>query len=175
MDRPKLTLKKPLSLEKQSQPFQALKPLHKQIKAEKRQQLYEQRQQERDSKQKKKDEIKASLAWLYGKFSTCFNPQDLKPLKLNIDKDLYPFLEQEGSSSKAKLRDALTYYISNIHYLKAVISGTHRYDLKGQEIEEITQKQKDFAQHKLEKTLQIMKVKKHHKNKSFSQEKADNS
>ncbi|AIL13448.1 hypothetical protein IM40_08470 [Candidatus Paracaedimonas acanthamoebae] len=66
------------------------------------------------------------------------------------------------------MRDALTYYTSSIHYLKAVINGTHRHDLKGQQVQEITQEQKDFAHDKIEKILQSIKTKKQHKNKSFS-------
>lgn len=167
-EKPKLTIKKPLSLNKQSQLFQALKPLHEQAKKEKHQDLQQQKQKEREAKQKKKEETKVALRWLYEQFPACFNPTDLKPLKLNIDKCLYPFLEKEGSPSKAKLRNALTYYTSNIHYLKAILDGTHRYDLEGQQVEEITQEQRDFAHDKLEKILQSIKAKKQHKNKSFS-------
>ncbi|MBN9344248.1 MAG: ProQ/FinO family protein [Candidatus Paracaedimonas acanthamoebae] len=164
----KLTIKKPLSLNKQSQLFQALKPLHEQAKKEKHQDLQQQRQNEREAKQKKREEIKVALRWLYEQFPACFNPKDLKPLKLNIDKDLFSFLEKENSPSKVKLRDALTYFTSNVHYLKAIINGTHRYDLNGQQAEEITQEQKDFAQNKLEKILQSIKTKNQHKIKSSS-------
>ena len=174
-DKPKLTLKQPLSLQKQTQLFQALKPLHVQAEKEKRREGKEQAQKEREARQKKREGIKVTLAWLYEQFPSCFNQNELKPLKLNIDKDLLPFLEKENSPSKAKLRDALTYYTNNIHYLKAVINGTHRYDLDGQQVEEITQKQKDFAHDKLEKILQSIKAKKQHKNKFLSQEKAENS
>lgn len=167
-ERPKLTIKKPLSLNKQSQLFQALKPLHEQAKKEKYQDLQQQRQKEREAKQKKKEEIKVALRWLYEQFPACFNPEDLKPLKLNIDKDLFSFLEKENSPSKVKLRDALTYFTSNVYYLRTIINGTHRYDLDGQQVQEITQEQRDFAHDKLEKILQSIKAKKQHKNKSFS-------
>jgi sRNA-binding protein len=167
-DRPKLTLTKPLSLEKQSQLFQILKPLHDKVKKEKKQELNEQRK-------KKREETKITLAWLYEEFPLCFNPKEIKPLKLNIDKELFPFLEKEGSPSKAKLRDALTFYTNNIHYLEAIIKSTHRYDLEGNQVQEITQEQKAYAQEKFEKTLQAIRAKKQHKNKSLSQEKTDNS
>ena len=55
-----LTIKKPLSLEKQSQLFQALKPLHDHAKKEKYQQLNEQKNKEHKAKQKKKEEIKTT-------------------------------------------------------------------------------------------------------------------
>lgn len=172
-EKPKLTIKKPLSLEKQSQLFHALKPL--QVHTEKEQHLQQQKQKEKEAKQNKKKAIKETLTWLYEHFPDCFNLETLKPLKLNIDKDIYPYLEQEGALSKIKVRVALKYYTSNLDYLKALINGTHRYDLEGQQIEEITQEQKAFARVKLAEILQSMKAKKHHKNKSFSQQKTDNS
>ncbi len=174
-ERPKLTIKKPLSLEKQTQLFQALKPLQALPEKEKYQYFQQQKQQDREAKQKKKKAIKAALTWLYEHFPKCFNLENLKPLKLHIDRDIYPYLEQEGSPSKIKIRVALKYYTSNLEYLKALINGSQRYDLKGQQVEEITQEQKDFARDKFEKVLQSMKAKKPHKNKSFSQEKTDNS
>ena len=171
-DRPKLTIKKPLSPEKQSQLSQGLQYLMPNViekpSAKDQEHLMQKAQK------KKKEEIKAALKWLYEKFPLCFNPKEIKPLKLHIDKDISSFLGKENSPSKVKLKDALTYYTSNIHYLKAVIKGTHRYDLEGTQGEEITAEQKAYAQEKYEKTLQMMKAKKQHKNKSFSQEKADN-
>lgn len=162
-DKPKLTIKKPLSLEKQSQLFQILKPLHDKVEKEKHQHLNEQKKKEREAKQKKKEEIKTTLAWLCEEFPFCFSPKEIKPLKLNIDKDLLPFLEKEGTPSKAKLKEALTFYTNNFHYLEAVIKDTHRYDLEGNQAEEITQEQKTYAQEKFEKTLQTIRAKKPHK------------
>ena len=164
-----LTIKKPLSLEKQSQLFQALKPLHDHAKKEKYQQLNEQKNKEHKAKQKKKEEIKTTLTWFYEKFPLCFNQNELKPLKLNIDKDLFLFIEKEHIPSKAKLRDAFTYYTNNIHYLEAVIKGTHRYDLEGNQVQEITQEQKTYAQEKFDKTLQAIRIKKLHKNKTLKE------
>jgi sRNA-binding protein len=172
-DRPKLTLTKPLSFEKQSQLFQALKPLHEQTEKEKHQHLNEQKKKEREAKQKKREETKITLAWLYEEFSLCFNPKETKPLKLNIDKDLFLFLEKEGSPSKAKLRDALTFYTNNIHYLEAIIKGTHRYDLEGNQVQEITQEQKAYAQEKFERTLQAIRAKKQLKKEEMNNSSAD--
>jgi hypothetical protein len=167
-DKPKLTIKKPLSLEKQSQLFQILKPLHDKVEKEKQQELNEQKKKEREIKQKKREETKITLAWLYEEFPSCFNPKEIKPLKINIDKDLFPFLEKEQAPSKAKLRDALTYYTNNIHYLETVIKGTHRYDLEGNQGEEITAEQKVYTQEKFEKTLQAIRAKKQHKKVKIS-------
>ena len=160
-EKPKLTIKKPLSLEKQSQIFQALKPL--QVPTEKEQHLQQQKQKE--AKQNKKKAIKAALTWLYEHFPDCFILETLKPLKLHIDKDIYPYLEQKGAPSKIKIRVALKYYTHNLDYLKALVNGTHRYDLKGQQVEEITQEQRDFARDKLEEIVKLMKTKKPHKTK----------
>ena len=174
-ERLKLIIKKPLNLEKKSQLFQALKPLQANTEKEQHQQIQQQKQKEKEDKQKKKKEIKSALAWLYEHFPDGFNLDNIKPLKLHIDKDIYPYLKQEGAPSKIKIRFALKYYTHNLDYLKALINGTHRYDLKGQQVEKVTQEQKDFAQDKLEEISNNIKAKKQHKNKNFNQEKTDNS
>ncbi|AIL13846.1 hypothetical protein IM40_10785 (plasmid) [Candidatus Paracaedimonas acanthamoebae] len=61
------------------------------------------------------------------------------------------------------MRDVLSYYTNNLDDLKTLINGTHRYNLKGHQVKEITQKQKDFAQDKLDKTPQLIKTKKQRK------------
>lgn len=127
-EKQKLTIKKPLSLEKQSQLFEILKPLQDKIEKGKKQKA-------REAKQQKKEE----------------------------------------APSKSKLRDALTFYTNNIHYLEAVIKGTYRYDLEGHEIQEITPEQKMYAQEKFEATLQMISKRKEHKNKFLYQENTDNS
>ncbi|AIL13447.1 hypothetical protein [Candidatus Paracaedibacter symbiosus] len=93
-ERPKLTIKKSLSLNQQSQLFQALKPLHEQTKKEKHQDLQQQKQKEREAKQKKKEETKVALRWLYEQFPACFNPKDLKPLNLILIKIFFLFLKK---------------------------------------------------------------------------------
>ncbi|OJX14355.1 MAG: hypothetical protein BGO77_05765 [Caedibacter sp. 37-49] len=160
-DRPKLTIKKPLSPEKQFQLSQGLQ--YRTLNVPKKLSAKEQEHLMQDAQKKKREGIKTALGWLYEKFPACFNPKDLKPLKLKIDKDLYLLLKQEGAPSKSQLRDALAYYTRNIDYLKTVINGKHRYDLEGQQMQEITQDQIDFAQEKLEKILQAIKGKKSHK------------
>lgn len=160
-DRRKLTIKKPLSPGKQFQLSQGLQ--YRTPNVPKKLSAKEQEHLMQDAQKKKRKGIKTALRWLYEKFPVCFNPKDLKPLKLNIDKDLYLLLKQEGALSKSQLRDALAYYTRNIDYLKTVINGTHRYDLEGQQVQEITQDQIDFAQKKLHKTLQLIKAKKHPK------------
>lgn len=172
-DRPKLTIKKPLSPEKQFQLSQGLQ--YRTSNVPKKLSAKEQEHLMQDAQNKKREGIKTALGWLYEKFPACFNPKDLKPLKLHIEKDIYPYLEQGGAPSRIKIRNALKYYTHNINYVKSLISGSHRYDLLGQLVEEITLEQKTFAQDKLEKFYEIMKTKKPYKNKGLLQEKADNS
>ena len=160
-DRPKLTIKKPISLEKQSQLSQELQ--YRTSNVPKKLSAKEQEYLIQEAQKKKREEIKTALRWLYEKFPACFNQKDLKPLKLNIDKDLYLLLKQEGAPSKSQLRNALAYYTRNILYLEAVIKSTHRYDLEGNQREEITAEQKVYAQEKFEKILQAIKGKKSHK------------
>ena len=159
-DKPKLTIKKPLSLEKQSQLFQILKPLHDKVEKEKKQHLNEQKKMDHQAKIKKSEEIKAAVQWLLTTYPECFNQEYTKPLKLKIEEDIFKDLSPDHKVTKMKIRQAIAYYTRNTHYLKAVMEGMHRFDLKGQEVEEITPQHKAYAQERLNLITKAIEAKK---------------
>jgi len=175
-DRPKLTLTKPLSLEKEAQSHQMVKDIKKSSSQEKpKLSPKEQKKMEHQAKVKKAEEIKVAVQWLLTTYPECFNQEYTKPLKLKIEEDIFKDLSPDHKVTKMKIRQAIAYYTANIHYLKAVMEGTLRFDLKGQEVEEITPQHKAYAQERFEKTLQAIRGKKQYKNKYFPQEKSGNS
>jgi len=175
-ERSKLTLKKPLSLAKEAQIQQMVKDIKK-VSAQEKKKLSpkEQRQMDHQAKVKKSEEIKAAVQWLLTTYPECFNPKNPKPLKLKIEDDIFKDLSPDHKVTKMKIRQAIAYYTKNTHYLKAVMEGTHRFDFKGQEVEEITPQHKAYAQEKFEKTLQAIEAKKQHKNKILKKEEMNTS
>ena len=175
-ERSKLTLTKPLSLAKEAQIHQMVKDIKKSSIQEKPKPTpKEQKKMEHQAKVKKSEEIKAAVQWLLTTYPECFNQEYTNPLKLKIEEDIFKDLSPDHKVTKMKIRQAIAYYTKNTHYLKAVMEGTHRFDLKGQEVEEITPQHKAYAQEKFEKILQAIRGKKQHKNKPLPQEKPDNS
>ncbi len=171
-DRPKLTLKKPLSLEKQSQLFQTLKSLTpispKKLTPKEQDQIMQ------EARKRKRESINATLKWLQETYPNCFKAQAQKPLKIKIEEDLFKELPSDQSITKIKVRQAIAHYTRNRAYLKCLLQETHRYDLQGYPVQKILPKHKTWAQEKLDKVLQSLKAKKQHKNKPVSQEE-DNS
>jgi sRNA-binding protein len=92
--------------------------------------------------------IRNAATWLCKTFPDSFSWEEPKPLKRNIQHDIYASLTKVESDqpSKTLIRSALNYYTSRYAYLKATLSHTHRVDLKAKQIEEICQTHKDHAQ-----------------------------
>ena len=159
-DRPKLTIKKPLSLEKQSQFSQGLQYLIPNVieKPSAKEQEYLMQ----EAQKKKREGIKTALKWLQQTYPQCFNSQDLKPLKLKVEADLFAALPSDQSLSRVKIRQALNYHIKSIAYLKSLLNNTHRYDLQGHAVQEIYPAHKAWAQERLETIMKKIKKKTDH-------------
>jgi sRNA-binding protein len=113
--------------------------------------------------------IRKATTWLCKTFPDSFNWEQPKPLKRNIQHDIYAALakvkvEHSNQPSKTLIRNALNYYTGRYAYLKATLSQTHRIDLQGKEAEEICQAHKDYAQALLQqKQAARKKLKEKHK------------
>lgn len=90
--------------------------------------------------------IKETLTWLKQSFPDAF--EEPKPLKLRIDKDIFPLLPE--NISKMALRKALNFYVNRLFYHEAMIAKEHRYDLQGNVAGTVTQQEKDYAKQRLE-------------------------
>ena len=90
---------------------------------------------------------KQALDWLCEQYPLCFNKDEPKPLKRRIEKDvLASNIPADLLFSRLNIREAIAYYVSSLKYRKTLITATHRYDLQGQPVEEVTIEQQEFAQ-----------------------------
>lgn len=97
---------------------------------------------------------KTIIDFLVQQFPNCFDVTNApKPLKIGIFQELAERLNSEddenSSLSKTKLRQALRTYTSNWRYLHCIKIGSHRVDLDGNIVSEITEEEQQFAQEKL--------------------------
>jgi ProP effector len=98
-----------------------------------------------DERKKRQDIIQHTLNWLYVTFPSCFNRTSPKPLKRRIEKDIYPHLPADQLISRLAIRRAIAFYTRWFKYRKALAESTHRYDLKGNPVEEIPLEHKERA------------------------------
>ena len=95
------------------------------------------------------------------RFPNAFNTDNRKPLKVGISKEIIEIMRGEGDGTGIALRQAIQWYTNGIAYHRAVIEQTHRFDLEGNAVEEITSDQKHYA------TLTIERMKAMSKKRAF--------
>lgn len=136
-----LTLKKPLSLEKQAKLFQQMGFRDKPPKK------LQQKGSDRLAIALKKRRFSIAVDWLAKTYPHCFDPKNPKPLKKGILEDIL----KQGlwTESKTSLRDTLTFYVSSPFYHQALLKEKARYDLEGNEVEELTASEKEFSKQRL--------------------------
>ena len=79
------------------------------------------------------------------RFPKAFNTDNRKPLKIGIIKEIIEIMRGEGGETGITLRQAIQWYTNGTAYHRAVINHTHRFDLEGNVVEEITPDQKHHA------------------------------
>ncbi|HFP3810027.1 TPA: ProQ/FINO family protein, partial [Escherichia coli] len=89
-----------------------------------------------------------------------FGAETIKPLKTGIIRDvLEDAKSRELPIGHGVLCGALTSYIHTTRYLKAIVAGGKRYDMKGQPCGEVTSDEKAVARGILKQRLEQMKQK----------------
>lgn len=89
-----------------------------------------------------------------------FGAETIKPLKTGIIRDvLEDAKSRELPIGHGVLCGALTSYIHTTRYLKAIVAGGKRYDMKGQPCGEVTEEDKSVASELLKRRLEQMKQK----------------
>jgi len=146
-----LTLKKPLSVEKQAQMSQGMdkKPDDTPVK-EKDKNAQKMKWQERIKRGKE------GMDWLMQAFPQCFNLKAPLPLKIGIGKeviDQWIYLSSLPYDSKiparTAIRTAIGWYVRRGLYFAAFETATHRIDLDGKEAGEITEVEKEYARERV--------------------------
>lgn len=111
-----------------------------------------------------KEYVVKAFEWLYKTFPHCFMRKDQTPLKINILRDIFVFLEQQGPAddipSKRGVRSALSTYVRNRYYLKSCVEGASRIDLQGTTISSISADEAIYARELYEKYTNVLKERK---------------
>lgn len=109
-------------------------------------------------KVRKEERDKVLVDWLSVKYPHTFNPDDAKPLAIGIGKILLDELP-EGITAE-NFHYAMKWYTRSIAYFKAVIKNTHRFNLQGEPVEEISEASKRYANASLDAIRKKAKEKK---------------
>lgn len=138
-----LSLKKPLSFEKQAMLHQKLG-----IKDNIKKQSPE-NQNSLESPPQKKKRAFFSVKWLEKTYPQCFNRKNPKPLKKGIMQDIL----KEGlwTESKTALRTIISFYVGSPLYHQAILRENFRYGLRGEQVEELRESEKEFSKKRLGK------------------------
>jgi ProP effector len=107
--------------------------------------------------QSKLRRTRETLAWLQTTFPLAFFTKDQKPLKIGIQHDIFKHLDDialvEAADttilptlpSRIAIRQALSYYSSNIYYQKSLVNRCKRIDLDGVEVADISDLEQEHA------------------------------
>ena len=138
-----LSLKKPLSFIQEAKLYQSLgiKLKNKEKKQQKNKKV--------STQYLKKKRLRQAVDWLSCTYPKCFNPQDPKPLKIGISKDI--ILEGQWPHSKKFLKKTLAFYVGSPFYQRALIKGKNRVSLIGKEIDQVTDLQEVDSKERLNK------------------------
>lgn len=97
-----------------------------------------------------------AMDWLVQAFPLCFNVKEPKPLKRKIQQDIlnqWVYLSslpyERPMPSRLLLRKAVGWYATRSTYYAAFDKATHRIDLDGKEVTEITEAEKAYAKEQL--------------------------
>ena len=124
------------------------------------------------------ERVKTALTWLCETFPNLFKANDRLPLKIGITQDVAAWIDAHKTlaepggdatdiqvealtpfiPSKTAVRDAITVYTNTPQYQKALLSNDKRYDLDGNEVGIVEEKQKEHADQrnaKIEAAIQV--------------------
>jgi sRNA-binding protein len=120
-----------------------------------------------DFLREKKARIRQAVDWLAQAFPLCFNVKEPKPLKFKIEHDIlnqWIYLSslpyERPMPSRLLLRKAVAWYATRSTYYAAFDKATHRIDLDGKEVTEITEAEKVYAREKIEVIKKLRKARK---------------
>lgn len=86
------------------------------------------------------------LLKLYDLFPKVFDLNNPKPLKRGIHKDILERLPDDLAVTESHLKKAMKRHVMGSPYCWAILKGTHRFDLDGNEVDVIDEQGKESAQ-----------------------------
>ena len=116
----------------------------------------------------KQQQGKDAWEFLLQRFPKCFMPHNPLPLKLHIEHDIFEDRSikdklEHKDFTKTSLRDALIQYCRSKAYHKSVLANNNRIDLSGNKDGDITLKEKEYSQIRLDVINKKVKDKKSRK------------
>lgn len=112
---------------------------------------------DRENREKARERFLTAKTWLEDTFPKVFNFKDPKPLKLNIEQDIF---RVESPFSRRLIRKVIACYVRTTAYLKSIGRHDGRYDLQGERAGEVRQVEKDHALQQLKQRKTFWKQKK---------------
>ena len=90
-------------------------------------------------------ELGRTVKWLYKTYPDLFFKDRSKPLKRQIEKDIFVAFGDKPPVTKRLLKKALSHYVYSYPYMNGVLAATGRYDLRGNKVEDLEDEHKTFA------------------------------
>lgn len=167
--RPKISLKMPLSIEKQAQLEALRKPMliktapartstrpnSKTSDARKHADSFFKTPGEMDQnsaapqKTKKQkgpiDDLGSAVKWLYKTYPQLFMKDRSKPLKCGVEKDIIKDMGDHPAVVYGTLKKAIRHYVFSFPYMTTMLTAMNRFDLDGKPVEGITDDHRKFA------------------------------
>ena len=157
--QPQVKAKKQIEPSQKNNPGQALKKAQNQTSKQQKDKPQPNKVSQADNKRQQRyasrQAFQKALTYLYDTYPDVFKHENIKALKIGLDKDL--FLHLPSTVSKVKLRQALSFYTRRIGYLQALAEGGPRIDLQEHEAGIISDEQQAYAQQALTEALEQQK------------------
>jgi len=103
---------------------------------------------DKENKKKAREQFIAAQTWLKNTFPNAFNFKEPKPLKLNIEHDIF---QVQSPFSRTLIRKVVAYYTSNTAYVESVAQGRGRINLQGEKVGKVKQAEQDHALQQLQR------------------------
>ncbi len=102
------------------------------------------------------DKVKEVHRWMKKRWPESFtHGPDLRPLSLNIHKELLEFREENPQLSGRVVREVLKRHTTSFGYLYGMVKNTHRYNLDNKPVDEVSQEHRDWALQTLRKKQKL--------------------
>jgi len=112
------------------------------------------------------DKVKEVQRWIIKRWPESFTQgPDLRPLSLNIHKDLLAHRSENPQLSSRVVREVLKRHTTSYGYLYGLTKNSHRYDLENKPVAEVSPEHKAWARETLRKKQKLaQKIRKDRRN-----------
>ncbi|RIY31572.1 ProQ/FINO family protein, partial [Psittacicella gerlachiana] len=117
--------------------------------APRRKVLTEQEKRVLEDKRLKRERLEQTYQELHARFPNAFNRENVKPLSVDVHKNLFEIATAEGPLRKSALRQFLASYIRNDEYHNAALRLKKRFNLDGEPVAELSESELDYHRQNL--------------------------